>query len=219
MLTNNNNRLHDIANNENLSIDQKDKLARYVELLESWNDRTNLVSKNDIGRIVERHIKESLWFCHSQVIGGSRNIMDLGSGGGFPGIPMKILLPEIQMTLVEAKRIKALFLKEVVSRIQLDGVQVINDRAERLVLMENKVKFELIVSRAVASLKKLWKWSEPLLVENGRLITLKGGILDREIAELQINSQTMIVHMNIYDLVGDDSAKDKKMIIVRKKMA
>ena len=85
--------------------------AEYIQLLKEWNKRTNLISKNDVSRIVEKHITES--FVYADYLKATDQfIMDLGTGAGFPGIPVKILKPDFEIHLVESKRIKVLFLKK-----------------------------------------------------------------------------------------------------------
>jgi len=99
-----------LAYDVNLRAPQWEEISRYVELIENWNQRTNLVSRQDIGRIVSRHVRESLWFIRPEVLGDALRVLDLGSGAGFPGVPMKISEPRLQLTLLDSRQMKALFL-------------------------------------------------------------------------------------------------------------
>ncbi len=125
--------------------------------------------------------------------------MDLGSGAGFPGVPIKILLPSLQLMLVDSKRMKSLFLLEVVEQLNLSKTNVLCERVESLVAADYPDRFDVIVSRAVASLKKVWEWSAPLLKRPGFLAVHKGGDLSEETEDLQrsfsnIRIKTISIH-------------------------
>ncbi len=90
-----------LAKDVNLPTQALEQLGEFVGLLERWNDRTNLVSRQDIERIVARHVRESLWFCSPEVLKNATRVLDLGTGAGFPGMVMKIAVPSLQMTLLD----------------------------------------------------------------------------------------------------------------------
>lgn len=213
MLVENKKALDEIYNDVNLSSDQSEQLLKFVELLETWNDRINLVSQKDVSRIVSRHVRDSLAFCDSLLLYGTESIMDMGSGGGFPGIPLKIIMPQLQITLLDSKRLKTIFLKDVVGMLGLEGVEVVRERAENL---EPKIyyhRYDAVVSRAVASLKKLWLWSEPLLKPFGKMTAQKGGDLTSEMAEMKLSFPDIAVKE--IDMGHDmDTAELKRKFIV-----
>jgi 16S rRNA (guanine527-N7)-methyltransferase len=151
------------------------QFAAYIELLEKWSERTNLISRHDIDHIVFRHLEESLYYLRGE-LGSVCNVADIGSGGGFPAIPLKVFHPDWNLCLIESKRIKALFLQEVVDQLSLTQTTIINARAESI----NLAEIDLVTARAVASLKQLWLWAHPWLVSGGCLVTLKGGEMERE---------------------------------------
>jgi 16S rRNA (guanine527-N7)-methyltransferase len=185
----------------------RDRLVQYVRLLLEWNRRSNLISKGDESRLVERHLLDS--FLVVPVIDrlGIRSALDLGSGGGLPGIPAKILRPEIQLTLLDSRRSKALFLLRAITVLGLRGARAWQERVEELgglpSLDEEAVgswadlepgtgglegprsrpAFDLILARAVSSLARLAAWTEPLVPPGGHLLALKGSRIDDEIAE------------------------------------
>ncbi len=184
MLPENKRMLTKLAPTWGLNAAQVGQLTGYIELIEEWSRRTHLLSKGDVGRIVTRHIAESIDFCQSLNIPTAARVMDLGSGAGFPGVIIKILHPSIRMTLVDSKRMKSLFLQEVVEQLHLHHTEVICQRAEDLVFGGHQYGFDVIVSRAVASLRRVWEWSAPLLKADGFLAVQKGGDLSGEMEEM-----------------------------------
>ncbi len=156
------------------SLQQKNRFDQYIELLEQWQKRVHLVSKADICRLVDKHFYESLLFIKKQFIQKSDAVMDVGSGAGFPGIPLKIAVPSLSMILVESKRRKALFLKEACQALGLESIRVYNQRVETLCRTDLPFVVDVAVARAVAPLERLWAWSEPLLAKDGCLLAIKG---------------------------------------------
>jgi len=199
----------------NLSEIQILQFERYIHLIEEWNQKTRLVSKNDTCKIVSKHLNESLLFYRPEHLNFSKPVLDLGSGAGFPGIPLKIYLPFLKLTLVESRRMKSLFLQEVVDAVKLNNVEVIGDRVEKLVC-EKKNTFGLIVARAVAELRTLWQWSEPLLAKGGILATLKGGDLEGEVSTVRDMFPDVVVELLKVNLWSQDDA-EKFLVLVKRK--
>jgi 16S rRNA (guanine527-N7)-methyltransferase len=164
-------------------------LAQYIELLEKWSQRTNLISLHDQRRIVRRHITDSFAFCQATVIPPGAAVLDLGSGAGLPGIPLAIIREDLQITLLDSKRMRALFLREVVEQLGLLNVRVLNERVEALARQRS---FNVVTARAVASVEQLWEWSKELLLPGGRMVTQKGrGEMLPVDPSLQISEWTM----------------------------
>ena len=166
-----------------LSDSQKEKMTEYLVLLKYWSGKQNLVSKSDIDHIVERHFLPSLflYFSLPQNVAGA--IIDIGSGGGFPGVLIKIMCPEQPLTLLDASRKKVLFLEEVCDQLDLD-CKVVCKRCEDY-NHKAREEYHIAVARAVAALDVLWYWTEPLLDDKGALYALKGGDCDREMAVIK----------------------------------
>lgn len=157
----------------------------YVRLLLEWNPRAGLVSKADenASRLIKRHIVESLGLVATNLLSENAAVLDLGSGGGFPGVPLKITRPDLKITLLDSRRMKSLFLQEVVRRLNLEKAEVVCARAESLD-ESFKSRFDFVVVRAVTNLAKLWQWAIPVLKNGGSLLAQKGGDLDQELKEL-----------------------------------
>ena len=152
-------------------------------LYKDWNSKINVISRKDIDSLYEKHVLHSLSIAAVINFDAGTNIIDIGTGGGFPGIPLAIYFPEVQFHLVDSIAKKLKVVEGVANTIGLKNVTIQHMRAEEI---KNR-KFDFVVSRAVAPLKDLWKWSKPLLKKgntrefhNG-LICLKGGDLAQEI--------------------------------------
>lgn len=162
-----------------LTRQKQQHFLQYVRLLLEWNQRIDLISPADETRIAERHLFESLSLLSVWQFPTGASVLDLGSGAGLPGIPLKIMRPELSMTLLEAKHKKALFLKTAIERLGLEGCRALEGRVEQMAA-DSEEKFSIVVARAVATLEKLWRWSQPLLQSDGVLLAMKGGDVEKE---------------------------------------
>jgi len=166
---------------------QKEQLEALLPLYKEWNEKINVISRKDIDNFYLHHVLHSLSIAtHFEFEKGS-TIMDLGCGGGFPGIPLAIFFPDTHFHMADSINKKLNVVKEISNAIGLQNITVQHTRAEEI---KNR-KFDTVISRAVAPLKDLWRWSKPLIkkvksdnenVPNG-LICLKGGDLTLEIQE------------------------------------
>ena len=166
---------------------QTQQLDALKELYGNWNEKINVISRKDMDHFYEHHVLHSLAIATQFNFPAGYTIMDLGSGGGFPGIPLAIFFPDVHFHLVDSINKKLTVASSIAQEIELHNVTVQHTRAEDI---QDK-KFDVVVSRAVAPLKNLWYWSKPLLHKrpvhepkkiNG-LICLKGGDLTKEIHE------------------------------------
>lgn len=161
---------------------QLKQFSALKELYTEWNEKINVISRKDMDNFYEHHVLHSLAITTQFDFAPDMQVMDLGSGGGFPGIPLAIFFPETQFHLVDSINKKLKVVNEVVAAIGLQNVTTQHCRAEEI---KNR-KFDVVVSRAVAPLKDLWWWSKPLLKKGSKpsgLICLKGGDLAKEIFE------------------------------------
>ena len=161
---------------------QLQQLAALKNLYTEWNEKINVISRKDMDNFYEHHVLHSLTIATQFEFAKGSEVMDLGSGGGFPGLPLAILYPETQFHLVDSINKKLKVASEIAAAIGLQNLSVQHTRAEDI---KNR-RFDVVVTRAVAPLKDLWFWSKPLLKKgsapNG-LICLKGGDLAKEIFE------------------------------------
>lgn len=157
------------------------------DLYSEWNQKINVISRKDLDNFYLHHVLHSLSIATQFNFPNGYQIMDLGTGGGFPGIPLAIFFPKVQFHLVDSINKKLKVIEAVVEKTGLKNVSVQHTRAEEI----HDRKFDIVLSRAVAPLKDLWFWSRPLLKKKPidqpkkitGLICLKGGQLTKEISE------------------------------------
>lgn len=165
---------------------QMTQLEQLDGLYREWNAKINVISRKDINHLYLHHVLHSLSVGRAMPFQPESRILDLGTGGGFPGIPLAIQFPEVNFTLIDGTRKKIQVVKEIAEALELKNVQAQQIRAEEW----KGEKFDFVVSRAVASLDKLVEWSFPLLSRKERNIfpnglwTLKGGRVEDEIKSL-----------------------------------
>lgn len=162
--------------------ENKAAFDRYAELLIRWNRKINLTAITDPAQIEELHFMDSLsvaaWL--KEIVSRETKILDVGTGAGFPGLPMKIALPNLDVTLVDSVKKKCDFLKEVVRSLSLPSVQVIHDRLDGKKSLD---RFDLVVSRAAFKLKELLLYAKPNLKPGGAVVAMKSMGIDAEIQE------------------------------------
>jgi 16S rRNA (guanine527-N7)-methyltransferase len=207
-------------NGLNIATEEAEMLAAYAELLRVWNAKINLISRKDEDHILDSHILHSLVFRMPNVCDydfSYKKVADLGTGGGLPGIPLKIVTPAIQMMLMDSIQKKITACGDMISHLGLAGIQAQWGRAEELARKpEHAHAYHAIVTRAVAPLDDLAKWSQGLLQPSGIIFALKGGNIQEEIARTQKLKFVKKIEVKLLDLIGFDGFvnDDKKLISV-----
>lgn len=155
----------------------------FLRELKAWNERFNLTAITDERDIVIKHFLDSLVLLSRFTIPQGCTVVDIGSGAGFPGIPLKIVRPDISLILLESSLKKAGFLRHIINSLGLRDAKVVSERAEDFGQQkENREYFCLVVSRAVADLVILLEYALPLLRPGGRLICYKGKGVQEEVS-------------------------------------
>ena len=181
-----------------LTDDQLEKFKKYADFLLEYNKTTNLTAIRDIEGVYLKHFYDSLLVFNNDIIDYSKvnNLIDVGTGAGFPGIVIKIIQPHINVTLLDSNNKKTTFLKELVKVLDLDNVTVVNDRAENFV-NENRQKFDISIARAVSELRVIAELCLPLTKINGYFVALKGNyvpeIKQASIAIEKLNSEIVSI--------------------------
>lgn len=152
---------------QELSAVQLEQIQKYIALLLLWNQKISLTSIENPQELISRHFGESL-FGAKCIKRRACRLADVGSGAGFPGLALKIALPELQVFLIEQDTRKATFLNEVIRALDLEDVRVLRSQYEAL--DPEIAKFDVIVSRAVGDHKSLLKWAAPRLSESGQVV-------------------------------------------------
>jgi len=211
-----------------LSDEQAASFENYRKLLLSWNARINLISRKDEANFYPSHALNCISFLFNRRLKPDAKILDLGTGGGLPGIPLKIVIPDLNLTLLDSISKKTTALSDIVKEMRLEKVEVVTDRAENLAkLDEFKGKFDYVITRAAGKLDELIRWSRGLLrsfasqgsnvIPIGSLIVLKGGTIDDELRlSRKIKFIESIESANIVSHGTDEiENKDKKLILIK----
>jgi len=165
-----------------LSPEGAQKLIRYYEMLVDWNSRMNLTAITEAEEVAEKHFADSL--LPAALIKQNAKLIDVGSGAGFPGIPLKILRPDLEVCLLDSLNKRIGFLKEVCSELGLEKLSCIHARAEDGGRMpELRGKFDVATSRAVARISVIAEWSIPFLKLGGTALMYKGPQAEEELLE------------------------------------
>lgn len=189
------------------------QFEKIADLYKDWNQKINVVSRKDIDEIYVRHVLHSLAIAKIQPFLPQTQILDVGTGGGFPGIPLAILFPECQFTLVDSIGKKIKVVNEVVEGLQLTNVTTINERVEQV-----NQQFDFIVSRAVAAMPTFTHWVKGKISSTSKhdrrngILYLKGGDLAEELA-----SYTTAEIFNLEELFNDSFFETKKLVYLPRK--
>jgi len=195
----------------NVSPSQKNQFEKLYDLYKEWNEKINVISRKDIDNLYVNHVLHSLGLAKIIAFKPGAKILDVGTGGGFPGIPLAIFFPETQFHLVDSIGKKITVVKNVADALGLKNLKAEQIRAEQI-----KDEYDFIVSRAVTRLKEFYGWVHRLAKKksthdlyNG-ILYLKGGDLDEELAELKKPYQLFALS----DYFKEEFFETKKVVYV-----
>ena len=189
---------------------QIEQFSKLKKIYSDWNNKINIISRKDIDNIYERHVLHSLAIVKFIKFNKGTTVLDLGTGGGFPGIPLSIFFPDVNFILVDSIRKKIVVVDSIVNELRIKNVKSEWSRAENL-----DYKYDFLVTRAVAKMSLLIDWSKGKFNKNSinqipnGIIALKGGNVDDELKNIQ---QKKIV--DIKDIFDTHYFLDKKIIFV-----
>ncbi len=194
---------------------QQQQFGQLQELYSDWNEKINVISRKDIDSLYERHVLHSLAIAAVNNFHDGAQIVDIGTGGGFPGIPLAIFFPEVEFLLSDSIGKKIKVVQGVADAIGLKNVTAVHTRVEDI----KGRMFDYAVSRAVAPLADLWFWTNKMIkkgkagddLPNG-LICLKGGDLKKEMADAKVNARPWKVH----DIFPEPFFEEKSVVYVPK---
>lgn len=195
---------------------QKEKFYNYMKLLLRWNENINLTAITEPKEVLQKHFIDSLTIM--PYIQKDDKVIDVGTGAGFPGIPLKIAKENIEVTLLDALNKRLNFLNEVINKLELSNIETLHLRAEEAGKNKDlREKFDISVSRAVAPLTVLVEYLLPLVKVNGKCICMKGSNIEEEIK----NSKKAIKILGgkietIEEFTLPDSEIKRNIIIIRK---
>ena len=199
----------DLLERYHMEISQE-KLEIYrslYDLYKDLNDKVNLISRKDFENFYLHHIIHSLSITKFELIKDENNIIDLGTGGGLPGIPLAIYYNRKNFLLVDSIRKKISAVDKIINKINAKNISTLNNRAENL-----DIKTDIIICRSVSSVDNLIQWTKGLLNDEGKLIILKGGNVNKELK----NISSRFTIYNLDDIYSEKYFKDKKIIEIHR---
>ena len=195
----------------NLTDEQKSHFQQLETLYKDWNEKINVISRKDIDEFYERHVLHSLGIAKIMEFADGTKVLDIGTGGGFPGIPLAILFPHVEFTLVDSIGKKITVVNAVAESLGLKNVKAYHERAEKI-----KDKFHFVVSRAVTQMPVFLRWlkgkfeKEQFNPKHNGVLYLKGGDLGEELAGIKCEIY------NLKDQFGEEFFDTKKVVYLSK---
>lgn len=195
----------------NLTDHQREQFAALETLYGDWNEKINVISRKDMDSLYEKHILHSLGIAKVMEFAPGTKVLDIGTGGGFPGIPLAILFPEVSFTLADSIGKKITVVREVAEAVGLQNVTPVHTRAEQI-----KDRFHFVVSRAVTQMPVFLRWlhgkfeKEQFNPKHNGILYLKGGDLAEELAGLRAEI------FQLTDYFGEPFFETKKVVYLSK---
>lgn len=185
----------------------------FIELLLKWNEKINLTAITDPGEMRIKHIEDSLALL--PYIKDAKTILDLGSGAGFPGIPLKMERPSLDVTLLEATRKKVSFLQAAIAQLGLKGITAVCGRAEDPAVIERLGTFDVVVSRATWELGRFIPLALPYLCPSGKIVAMKGAKWEEELSSARktLEQTKMTATHHHYSLTNGD---ERALVVITK---
>lgn len=195
-----------------------ERLAYFAQLVVEKNKKINLISKRDIDSIIEKHVFISAYIS-KYLPEKVTKFLDIGTGGGFPGIPLAIMKPDMRGVLVDSTTKKIEAVKEFIDKLKLSNVIAENQRVEsEEFISRHGNSFDLIVSRATVPLIILFRYAVPLIKEKAYLFAMKGGDLSEEFSKAELKYKSYIKKSTVYDLhykpTNIRNQKGKKLVLI-----
>jgi 16S rRNA (guanine527-N7)-methyltransferase len=197
---------------------RNERLALFAQLIVEKNKKINLISRKDVDNIIENHIFLSAYvtkFLPEKVT----RFLDIGTGGGLPGIPLAIMRPDLRGVLADSTEKKINAVQEFIDKLKLSNVVAENARVESPEFIEKyKGTFDLVVSRAVVPIIILFRYSLPLVKDKAFIVTIKGGDLDDEFKKAELKYKSFIKKSTVYELAYKPTnlrnKKGKKLVVI-----
>lgn len=195
---------------------QFDSFMKYYELLVSWNEKMNLTAITEFSEVLIKHFLDSLSIIKIIDLNKVSSLIDVGTGAGFPGIPIKIMYPELEVTLLDSLQKRISFLDNVILELGLDNITTIHGRAEDLAKPEKiREQFDVCVSRAVSNLSSLSEFCLPFVKVGGCFIPYKSGKIDEEL--LNANNAINILGGKVENSISFDIEENERTLLLIRK--
>ncbi|WP_123054929.1 16S rRNA (guanine(527)-N(7))-methyltransferase RsmG [Clostridium sp. JN-1] len=212
--------MKDACDDVNINFDEKayDKFVKYKDMIIEWNKKINLTAITDEDEIIKKHFIDCINIFKFIPLKGAKNVIDIGTGAGFPGIPMKIVKNDLNITLLDSLNKRINFLNAVIDKLELTNINTIHGRAEDYARkQEYREKADAVVSRAVANLTVLSELCIPYVKVGGYFIAMKGPAVVDEIEEAQ--NAISILGCKVEDIIEvdiKDSDLNHNLVVIKK---
>ncbi len=207
------------AKNMEITLDENqiNKFYKYMELLLEWNEKMNLTAITEPNEIILKHFIDSITI--SSYINSEDKVLDIGTGAGFPGIPLKILNKENEFTVLDSLNKRINFLNEVIQKLKLEKIRAVHSRAEEFIkIAGERESYDIITSRAVAKLNVLLEYMLPFTKLGGKCICMKSFEIDEEIEEAKKAIEILGGKIEKIDIITLPESDIKRKIVVIKKI-
>lgn len=195
------------------------QFLKYYEILVEWNSFMNLTGITEYSEVIKKHFIDSLSIVKCLDLSNVSTVIDVGTGAGFPGIPLKIVFPQLKVTLLDSLRKRISFLDKVIEELELSDIRTIHGRAEDFARQEKyREQYDLCVSRAVANLSTLSEYCIPFVKIDGSFVSYKSEKISEELlsAERAIKVLGAVLE-NRMDFVLPDTDMNRTILLIRKK--
>lgn len=201
-----------------LSEKQMEQFLQYYELLVEKNKVMNLTAITEFDEVVEKHFLDSVSLTKQMDLHQPLKVLDLGTGAGFPGIPLKIVFPELEITLMDSLNKRVLFLQDVISSLQLQNIEAVHGRAEEAARNKKyRESFDLCVSRAVANISTLSEYCLPFVKIGGSFISYKSSTIEDELKDGKKGIAILGGKVkDVYKFTLSDSKLQRSFVIIEK---
>ena len=200
--------------NVNLEPEQIEQFYTYMQELIEWNNKINLTAIIEPEEIIKKHFIDCLSII--KYIKDDNKIIDVGTGAGFPGIPIKIANKSLNMTLLDSLNKRISFLNEIITKLKLSNIETVHARAEEYIANGKREKYDIAVSRAVANLPTLLEYLMPYVKVNGICICMKGPKAQAELEESKKAIEILGGRLEKIENIKIDENMDRNIIIIRK---
>lgn len=200
-----------------LTEEQIQQFIKYYEMLVEKNKVMNLTAITEFDEVIEKHFLDSLSLIKVYDLKKDISVLDMGTGAGFPGIPLKIAFPGLKVTLADSLNKRILFLQEVIDELHLENIEAVHARAEEL--GKNKTyreMYDLVVSRAVANLSSLEEYCVPFVKIGGNFISYKSGEIEEEVSNAK--NATFLLGGKVKDVYKFDLYEQKRSFVIIEKV-
>lgn len=201
-----------------LSEKQMEQFLQYYEMLVEKNKVMNLTAITEFDEVVEKHFLDSVSLTQQLDLHQPLKVLDLGTGAGFPGIPLKIVFPELEITLMDSLNKRVLFLQDVISSLQLQNIEAVHGRAEEAARNKKyRESFDLCVSRAVANISTLSEYCLPFVKIGGSFISYKSSTIEDELEDGKKGIAILGGKVkDVYKFTLPDSELQRSFVIIEK---